>query len=57
MEQVILFYNIQFSEYSPRNNGPFRTINQEYEYDIEDFDDIFNVLEDIFDLLRPRDEY
>ena len=26
-------------------------------YEIEDIDDVFNVLEDIFDTLRPRDEY
>ncbi len=26
-------------------------------YEIQDFNDVFNVLEDIFDTLRPRDEY
>ncbi len=26
-------------------------------YEIEDINDVFNVLEDIFDKIRPRDEY
>ena len=32
-------------------------IIKEQLYEIEDIDDIENILEDIFDTLRPRDEY
>lgn len=34
-----------------------RVDSNEIVYEIEDYDDLFIVLEDIFDTLRPKDEY
>ena|SRR5687767_5786062 len=49
-------YYLQYQEYYYRTYMT-QPIIEEQLYKIEDFDDIFNVLEDIFDRLRPRDEY
>ena len=49
-------YYIQYAEYY-YVSFPGRPIITTQLYEIEDIDDVFNVLEDIFDTLRPRDEY
>ena len=49
-------YYIQYEEWYYKSFIS-KPIANEQLYEIEDIDDVFNVLEDIFDTLRPRDEY
>ena len=50
-------YYIKYEEYYYKifNKKPIMVKEQLYE--IEYIDDVFNILEDIFDTVRPRDEY
>lgn len=58
-------YYIKYKEdtliFSIENNIPIQRrgidYNKDMVYEIEDIDDVFNILEDIFDTLRARDEY
>lgn len=47
------WYYIEYKQYYPKTQ-PNVT---EQLYEIEDMDDVFNILDNIFDTLRPRDEY
>ncbi len=49
-------YHIKYDEYYYKTFHGKPTISSQL-YDVEDFDDVLNVLEEIFDTLRPRDEY
>ena len=49
-------YYINFQEWYFKTFLSKPVVEQQL-YEIEDIDDVFNVLEDIFDTLRPRDEY
>ena len=50
-------YYIKYEEYHYKIFGSKPIILNEKLYEIEYIDDVFNILEDIFDTLRPRDEY
>ena len=49
-------YYIQYEEGYYKSFISKPIVNKQL-YEIEDIDDVFNILEDIFDTLRPRDEY
>ena len=49
-------YYITFQEWYYKTFLSKRVVEEQL-YEMDDIDDVFNVLEDIFDSLRPRDEY